>query len=272
MREPTAPILRVHPLSGEAIRPLGRRRDGRPIWPILGASEGAPEGGGQGGGTGTGAPPQGGQGAPAGDGKPPEGDGKPDLAKLSVDDLRGHPEFQTEINRVVGERVKREQEKWQQQLEEEKRRAKLPEDQKTQAELEAARQREAEAQEKVAKAWQTVAQTRAQVLAIDAGGRADRAAAIVAQADLTGAVDEDGNVSDAVVKAAVLKVLGEYPEWKADAQGGTAVRSGGEIQPGSGDQQTFTQSQVEAMSTEERVARWDEIEKAMTDGRFVYGK
>lgn len=275
MREPTAPILRVHPLSGAAIRPLGRRRDGRLIWPILGGDESAGSGGDGGGGSGGTSTGTGGEGGkpPEGGGKPPEGGGKVDLTQLSVDDLRSHPEFQGEINRVVTERVKREQAKWQQQLEEERKRAQLPDAEKATADLEAARKQAQESAERVTAAYQKVAQTRAQVLAIEAGGRADRAAAIVGQADLTGAVDDDGNVSDAVVKAAVTKVLGDYPEWKADAKKPPAGRSGGELTGGQGgDGPTFTQSQVEAMSTEERVAKWDQIEKAMAEGRFVYGQ
>jgi hypothetical protein len=32
-------LLRLHPLTGARIVPVGYRRDGRPIWPILGGSE-----------------------------------------------------------------------------------------------------------------------------------------------------------------------------------------------------------------------------------------
>lgn len=34
----------IHPVTGEAISPLGYYRSGRPIWPIMGGSEPAPEG------------------------------------------------------------------------------------------------------------------------------------------------------------------------------------------------------------------------------------
>jgi len=35
---------KTHPLTGQPIHPLGFRKDGRAIWPIMGASEPAPEG------------------------------------------------------------------------------------------------------------------------------------------------------------------------------------------------------------------------------------
>lgn len=62
---PVHPYLR-HPLTGGLLQAVGIRANGKPIWPILGASEGPPEGGngqgGAGGGNGTGA----GQGGEAG--------------------------------------------------------------------------------------------------------------------------------------------------------------------------------------------------------------
>lgn len=115
-----------------------------------------------------------------------------------------------------------------------------------------------------------VARTKAEVLTIAEGGRADRTAAIVAQADLSGAIDDDGNVSEAVVRAAVTKVLESYPEWKQTP--GTPPKSGGEITPGGGTGSTFTKSQVESMKPEELQAKLPEIEKAMAEGRFVYDK
>lgn len=53
MHRNTLPLK--HPLTGTPFRPVGYRRNGRPIWPILGGSEPAGEGaGGNGGGSGSG--------------------------------------------------------------------------------------------------------------------------------------------------------------------------------------------------------------------------
>lgn len=214
-------------------------------------------------------PPAGGQPTPPAGGAPPAQPGQqPDLSKLTVDQLKGHPEFQSELNRVVTERLAKEQEKWQQKLETEKQRASLDEAGKLQAQLEDERKAADEARQQVQAAFQAAARTKAEVLAIAEGGRADRAAAIVAQADLTGAVNEDGTVNEAVVKAAVVKVLGDYPEWKGQAPPPT--RSGGEMTPPAQPGAQWTKSQVEAMSQEDLAARWPEIEKAMAEGRFLY--
>lgn len=40
-----APIVRTHPLTGRPLAPVGYRRNGCPIWPIMGGSEAAGEGG-----------------------------------------------------------------------------------------------------------------------------------------------------------------------------------------------------------------------------------
>jgi Phage minor structural protein GP20 len=41
-------LVRQHPLTGETFVPLMFCKDGRPVWPIMGGSEGPPEGGGSG--------------------------------------------------------------------------------------------------------------------------------------------------------------------------------------------------------------------------------
>lgn len=212
---------------------------------------------------------------PTGDQPPPA----PDLTGLTVDALRGHPSFQTEINRVVQERLTREQQKWQERLDREKQIAGLDDAEKMKAAIEDEKKRTEEARKATSEAHQLVAKTKAEVLAIAEGARADRAAAVVAHADLTGSVDDTGQVAEGVIRAAVVKALSEFPEWKTEGQPDPQAaaqqqqsRSGGDLNPSPPTGRTFTQSQIEAMSTEERVKQWPEIEKAMEEGRLVYGR
>lgn len=91
------------------------------------------------------------------------------------------------------------------------------------ARLEAERDRAVERAENAAKkAAPKVAQALAQVAAIAAGGRPDRAAAIVRQADLDGVAKFEGDdftVDESRMSDAIAKVLDEYPEWKAEGSG-----------------------------------------------------
>lgn len=91
------------------------------------------------------------------------------------------------------------------------------------ARLEAERDRAVERAESAAKkAAPKVAQALAQVAAIAAGGRPDRAAAIVRQADLDGVAKFEGDdftVDESRMSDAIAKVLDEYPEWKAEGSG-----------------------------------------------------
>lgn len=64
-----------HPLTGRPLEPVGFRRDGRPIWPIMGGSGDGGEGGGVGG---SGDGGDGGTGGGSGEGTPPPGNGNGD--------------------------------------------------------------------------------------------------------------------------------------------------------------------------------------------------
>jgi len=110
-----------------------------------------------------------------------------------------------------------------------------------------------------------LAKAEAKVAALTAKARPDRLAAVIAQADLDDALSEDGTVDEAKVKAAVEKVLADFPEWKANPGS-----SGTELNPGAGEKkQTFTRQQIKDMSPEERARRVDELNAAMAEGRIV---
>jgi len=112
---------------------------------------------------------------------------------------------------------------------------------------------------------ENLAKAEAKVVALVAGARDDRLAKVVAEADLTGVVGDDGTVDETKLKAAVEKVLTDYPEWKK-----TPGSSGGELGGGGGgDKPTFTRKQIQDMTPDERVKRLDEINLAMAEGRIT---
>ncbi|HEU5032676.1 MAG TPA: hypothetical protein VFV01_47690 [Spirillospora sp.] len=195
-----------------------------------------------------------------------------DLSQVTLEQLKEHPDFQNEINRVVKERVGKEKDAWQKKLDDAAAAANLTAEQRAEAEKQAAADQLAAEKARSSAAFQLVAQTQAQVIAVQAGGRPDRSAAIAAQADLSAVVDEDGTVDTAAIKAAVTKVLRDFPEWKSDGtKADLPSTSGGELTGGT-QAPSFTKSQIEQMSESERLRRWPEIEKAMTEGRFDYAR
>ena len=87
MRSTTLPIHATlfDPATGAPLRAIGVRKDGRPVWPVIGAAE------------------DGGDGATGGN----EGDGKPEGG-----DTSGKTFTQSELDRVVSERLARERAKF----------------------------------------------------------------------------------------------------------------------------------------------------------------
>jgi hypothetical protein len=174
------------------------------------------------------------------------------------------PQFtQADLDRVLQTRLAEEQGKWQKKLDDAAALAGKNETEKLTIERD---QANARAQETAQKAAERVAKTEAKVAAIAAGANPQRVDAIVRNADLAGAI-KDGEVDEAAVKAAVGKVLGEYPEWKATA---TTTASGGEMNGGGGSgKPTFTRAQLEKMPPEEMATRIEEINEAIADGRVT---
>jgi hypothetical protein len=178
------------------------------------------------------------------------------------------PQFtQKDLDRIIGERLAAEKAKYDQQLKDAQALAGKNETEKLTIERDQAVQRATEARDKAA---EKVARTEAKVAAIAAGANPQRVDAIVRNADLAAAV-KDGEVDEAAVKAAVEKVLGEYPEWKAGAQqGGGAPASGGEMNGGGGTSKpTFTRKQLEEMPPQEMATRIEEINEAIAEGRVT---
>lgn len=209
------------------------------------------------------APPQGGQQTetpPGGQGVESTGGGQ------SGGQQQPEPKFsQADLDRIVGERIAAEKAKHDKALADAQALAGKNETEKLTIERD---QATARAQEATQKAAERVAKTEAKVAAIAAGANPDRLAAIVRNADLSAAV-KDGEVDEAAVKAAIDKVLTEYPEWKAKPGGPT--QSGGEMNGGGGDggKPRFTRQQLEQMPPDEMAKRIDEINEAIADGRVT---
>lgn len=160
----------------------------------------------------------GGDGDGSGDGKPPEGDGKPaGDGKPKPGDETGPKFTQADIDRVVTERMAAEKRRHDRELEQAREDAGKSDTQRIEAERD---RYKTQAEQAAQKAAPKVAQALAQVAAIAAGGRADRAAAIVRVADLDGVAKFDGDdftIDESRLTEAIGKVLTEYPEWKGEA-------------------------------------------------------
>lgn len=199
-------------------------------------------------------PPSTGVSAPAGGTTPP--------AAPSGD--AGKTFTQADLDRIINDRLAKERKTFEQQIEEAKATAGKSDLEAAQIKLQ---QTEGKLTEVTQAAAQRIAKTEAKVAAVTAGAKTDRIAAVIAQADLTDAITDDGDVDEAKVAAAIEKVLTDFPEWKAETIPG---KSGGELSGGGpGGKPTFTRKQIADMSQEERLKRIDEINDALADNRVT---
>lgn len=138
---------------------------------------------------------------------------------------------QDELDRLIQQRLQRERKKWEQQLEEERRKAAMTEAERLKAEKEEAERRAQEAQQQAA---QRLIQAEAKVVAVEAGVKPDRIPYVLRLADLSSVdVDENGQVDATALRAAIEAVLRDVPELKgattapgksgADFTGGTGT-------------------------------------------------
>lgn len=252
MPKPTrTPLVPVHPLTGLPLAPLGMSKRGL-IWPIMGGDDTVPP-------ADTPPPtPPAGQAAPA---TPPASGDQPPAGGTP------EPKFtQADLDRIVGERIAKERKTFEQQMADLQATA-------GKTELEAERIKREQAEGKVTEVTkasaQRIAGTEAKLAAHLAGARPDRLDAILKQADLTEAVSETGEVDEAKVKAAIDKVIADYPEWKADTTPGLPGSSGPSMLPdGSGQKPVWTRQQLRDMPQAERVKRADELALAAAEGRI----
>lgn len=196
MRSTTLPThaTLLDPASGAPLRAIGLRKDGRPVWPVLGAAEG--------------------DGSDGGDDKSGEGDGKPDGDT-------GKTFTQAELDRVVSDRLARERAKY----------GDIDSLKAAKAELDELKAQNASDLEKAVaaarKEGETAASTRAnqrlvaaeaRALAADANFHNPRdAAQLVNLSEIK--VGEDGEVDSDAVKALIDKLATERPYLVKAAEG-----------------------------------------------------
>lgn len=189
----------------------------------------------------------GGGGGNDGGGNDGGGDGGPDAGG-------GDKKFsQAELDQVIAKRLERERKAWQQQLEEEKRKAAMTEAEKLRTEKEEADKR---AQAALQTANERIMRTEIRAAAQAAGIDPDVAAALIKDGV---EVNERGEVTG--VKEAVAKLLADKPHLKTG--GAPADKSGGDFGKGGGGNVTLTLDQVAQMSPDEINRRWDEVSKLL---------
>lgn len=119
---------------------------------------------------------------------------------------------QDELDAIIAKRLARERKAWEQQLEEERKKAAMTEGERLRAEKEEAERRAQEAQ---ASANQRLINAEARVQAVTLGIRPERVAYALKLADLSAVdVDDSGNPDEAAIKAALEAVLKDLPELK----------------------------------------------------------
>jgi len=117
---------------------------------------------------------------------------------------------QEELDRIIQQRLQRERKKWEQQIEEERRKAAMTEAERLKAEKEEA---ERKAQEAQAAAHRRIIQAEAKAQALALGVRPERIEYALRLADLSEVdVGDDGEPDVAAIKAALEKVLNDLPE------------------------------------------------------------
>ncbi|MFT4189873.1 MAG: hypothetical protein QM621_15020 [Aeromicrobium sp.] len=238
---------RTHPLTGEPIRPLGRRRDGRLIWPIMGASDDPPPADGGNDDSQDGGDPagDGGKASPAAGGNDhPWAD--PEAAKSEIERLRrentaartgakakaaedAKSELAQEIGKALGI-VKGDKAPTVAELT-----AELTE-QKTATETAVAAHRETQAELVV---WRN-----AKALGVDAAAVTDSRGFVAAIKDL----DPASNSFAEDVKKAAQAAAETNPKLKATPEAG---KSGSDLAGGTGEN-AITQEQFNAMNGEQR--------------------
>ncbi len=173
-------------------------------------------------------------------------------SKSDADDDKsggGKARTQEEIDKIVQERLARQEKtlrkQWEEEQAEAKRKAEMTEAERAKAE-------KAEAEKKVSetegKANQRIIQAEAKVVALAAGIKPERVAAALKLANLSGVtIGDDGEPDAGALKKAVEAVLKDFPEFKAGTSSG-----GSDFNGGSGGEPTA--EQIANMSMDDYIA------------------
>lgn len=134
---------------------------------------------------------------------------------------------QAELDAIIAKRLARERKAWEQQLEEERKKAQMTEAERLKAEKEEAERRAKEAE---AAANQRLIQAEAKVVALELGIKPERVAYAIRLANLSDVeVGENGQVDTKALKAALEQVIKDIPELKGTS---TPAKSGTDFQGG----------------------------------------
>ena len=186
-------------------------------------------------------------------------------AKTDPEPKPGKSFSQEQLDEIITKRLVREQKKWQDQIDEDKRKAELTEAEKL-------KEGKAEAEAKVktitAAANKRLVQAEAKVAASALGVKAEKIPYLLKLANLTDVtVDEDGTVDAAFLKTELENILKDLPELKGSTQNPNPV--GGASNPAGGGnpgQKLYTKVELEKMSSEEINAHWTDIQEQMSKG------
>jgi hypothetical protein len=191
------------------------------------------DGGNAGGGANPPADPKPADGTPKGGDDPTPGDG-------------GKTFTQAELDAIIAKRLARERKQWEQQLEEEKKKAAMTEAERLKAEKEEAEKRAQAAQQT---ANQRLITAEAKIVAAELGVKPNRINHLLKLADLSGVeVDDKGNIDSKAIKTALETILADFPELKGT--GGGSVGGSGNPGGGKNDPKDFRKASQEEFAAE----------------------
>jgi len=161
---------------------------------------------------------------------------------------------QAELDKIIGERLKRERKDWETKVEEEKRKAVMTEAERLKAERDEADKRASTATEA---ANRRIVRAEAKAQAAAAGIKADRLDYALRLADLSSiAIGEDGQPDGVALKVAIAQVAKDFPEI---LMGNGMSKAGGDFSKANPSETPLTEEAIGRMSNAELRRRLPEI-------------
>lgn len=161
---------------------------------------------------------------------------------------------QADVDRIVGDRLKRERKDWESKVEEERRKAVMTEAERLQTERSEA---EEKAKSAIESANRRVVEAELKAHASAAGIKAERLDYVLKLADLSGiAVTDDGRPDSTAVRAAVSMVTRDFPEI---VSGGRMPKVGGDFSKPNPGETPLSDEAIGRMSNTELKRRLPEI-------------
>lgn len=163
-------------------------------------------------------------------------------------------EQQALINQLIKDTIKKERTKAEAERDRELARQKMDEDERRKADLEDAKKKVEQYQDRqITYEIKDVAREMGV-----AANRVDRFLKLVDREDIR--MDDDGNVDRLAVQTVVKAVLGDFPEFKATSGG---KGPGSDYDKGTGSGAKYSMAQIKDMSQAEIQKNWDDVRKSM---------